>query len=525
MTWLRRLGFKIVEAENTPKEVYNYKIYTTGVVISFGALLFGYCSSFIGTTVTLPAFKRDFDLASLPSDTSANIVSVFQAGAFFGALGSYPIMETIGRKWTLLGVALLFEVSAILQVASTGQIGMIYAGRVLAGLCVGGVTTVCPVYLAELSPPAIRGRLVGFYEMGYQLAAIVGFWINYGIEAHMDPNLASTWRIPMAIQLIPGGMLFAGAFYLVESPRYLLKMNRPEVAAKNLSFLRNLPADHPYVENELSAVVVQINREREVTKSTPGNNAVTRYFRGMYHECSRKGIRNRLIIGALIMFWQNASGINALNYYSPTLFRSIGITDTGLYTGIFGVLKAAASIVFFIWIVDTAGRRLPLMFGGFTSGLCLLYVAIYLKIGHPDTADVLTASTIAGGKGATAFILLFGVFYCFGWNGLAWVICAEIYPTNIRGFCAAWTAMWQWIFQFIVARETPDMEAAMGWGMFLMFAMLNMASVIWVYFVLPETKGRTLEEMDLVFGVGIEKGEKPVMLEDVKPVRDLSEVV
>ncbi len=146
------------------------------------------------------------------------------------------------------------------------------------------------------------------------------------------------------------------------------------------------------------------------------------------------------------------SGINAINLYSPTLFRAIGIADTGLYTGIFGVLKAVASLVFFIFLVDTWGRRPPLMFGAITSGLCLLYVAIYLKIGDPEAQAVVSASTIMGGKAATAFILLFGVFYCLGWNGLAWVICAEIYPTRIRGLCAAWTALWQWVFQLIIGK-------------------------------------------------------------------------
>lgn len=131
-------------------------------------MLFGYCASFIGSTLTLPAFKNDFGMGQMSatevSGVSANIISVFQAGAFFGALAGYPSMETIGRKWTLMGTTVLFLVGAVLQVAATHQIGMIYAGRVLAGLSVGVITAVCPVYLAELSPPSIRGRLIGFYE-------------------------------------------------------------------------------------------------------------------------------------------------------------------------------------------------------------------------------------------------------------------------------------------------------------------------------------------------------------------------
>ncbi|KAM0752230.1 putative hexose transport-related protein [Meredithblackwellia eburnea MCA 4105] len=550
------MGFKIVEDKDTPQEIYNFRIYATGVIISFSSCLFGYCSSFIGTAITGEAFKRDFGLAQLSaverSNISANIVSVFQAGAFFGR--------------TLQIIGLVFQISAILQIVATHQIGLIYAGRVIAGLTVGGVTCVAPVsvsvlhalsslslelirphslcwvfrYLAELSPPAIRGRLVGFYEIAYQIAAVVGFWINYGIGKTIDPSLSKSWRIPFAVQLIPGGMLLFTSFYLKESPRFLLKMSNPEDAAKNLSFLRCLPVDHSYVEQELSATVVQINREKAVTDAHKGGK-IERYFRGIWHEVSAKGIRNRLIIGAFIMMWQNMSGINSINYYSATLFADIGVQDTALYTGIYGVLKAIASLVFFAFLVDTWGRRPPLFMGGIMSGLSLLYIAVYLKIGHPGTEAVVSASTAAGGKGAIAFIMLFSIFYCMGWNGLAWVICAEVITLllsisytlehaltlslrMIRGFCAMWTALWQWVFQFIIARETPDMSRNLGWGMFLLFAVFNFASVVFVFFFIPETKGRTLEDMDVLFGA-IRADEKPrseeVRVEDTKGVRPL----
>ncbi|GAA5903721.1 hypothetical protein JCM5296_002129 [Sporobolomyces johnsonii] len=524
------MGFKIVEDRPTPPEVYNWRIYTTGVIIAFGAALFGYCASFIGTTLTLPAFERDFGLADYTADhrssINANIVSVFQAGAFWASLGGYPLMETFGRKYTLTGTSVLFLVAAILQVVATNSLGLIYAGRVIAGVSVGFVTTVCPVYLAELSPPAIRGRLVGFYEMAYQIMAVVAFWLSYGIRQTLDLNSTVTWRIPFAIQFIPGGMLFIGSWFLVESPRYLLKKNKPELATKNLCWLRALPPSHSYIEEELSATVVQINREKEVTINEKGNS-ITKYCRGMWREISAKGIRNRLVIGAFIMMWQNMSGINALNYYSPTLFASVGVEDTSLYTGIYGVLKAAASIVFFIFLVDTVGRRVPLIWGAISSGLCLLYVAIYLKIGNPAGQLDPSASTIAGGKGAIAFLFLFAIFYCMGWNGLAWVICAEIYPTRIRGFCAAWTSAWQWVFQFIIARETPAMAADMGtagWGMFLMFCLFNLASAVFTYFFIPETKGRSLEEMDYLFGARRfdEDGPKPelALVEDTHAIKE-----
>ncbi|GAA6029913.1 hypothetical protein NBRC10512_003637 [Rhodotorula toruloides] len=482
------------------EEVYNLRIYCTGVVIAFGAALFGYCASFIGTALKLPAFQRDFNLSN-DSSANADIISVFQAGAFFGALGGYPLMENLGRKKTLVIAAVLFDIGCILQIAATHQLGLIYAGRVVVGVAVGFVTTCAPVYLAELSPPAIRGRLVGFYEIAYQLMALVAFWLSYGIRQHLDLSSSVTWRIPFAIQIIPGGLLLVGACFLRESPRYLLKRHRPEEATRNLCWLRKLEPSHTYIEEELSATVIQINREKAVAADFKGN-AATRYCRGLWHEATTPGIRNRLVIGFLIMAAQNMSGINSINYYSPTLFSSIGITDVTLYTGIYGVIKAASSLVFFAFLVDTVGRRLPLILGGTCSGFFMLYIAVFLKVGDPNGQEVLSHSTKMGGQAATAFLFLFSVSYSMSWNGLAWVVCSEIYPTRIRGACAAWTAAAQWLFQFIIARETPDMIASMGaWGTFLLFSMFNFLSAVFAFFFIPETKGKSLEEMDDLFGV------------------------
>jgi hypothetical protein len=289
-----------------------------------------------------------------------------EAGAFFGAIAGYPLIENFGRKWTLLGTSVLFNVGCIVQIAASHEIGLIYGGRVIVGFAVGLVTCVCPVYLAELSPPAIRGRLVGFCPSpfsppfpasvltlffrqtrwrtslsstparrkadlsrlsqlpnheSYRFLALVRHQGEHGHEQHgcvedplRHPGLFPLFPLytrtrltmPRFLQLIPGGLLFIGCFFLKESPRYLLKRHRPEEATANLCWLRNLPPSHTYIEEELSATVVQINREKEVTATHTGN-AVTKYCRGIWAEVSRKGIRNRLIIGAFIMMWQSTS--------------------------------------------------------------------------------------------------------------------------------------------------------------------------------------------------------------------------
>ena len=173
----------LVEDRPTPKEVYNWRIYLLAAVASCTSCMIGYDSAFIGTTIQLDSFKDEFnwdDMSPGKQDlVSANIVSLYQAGAFFGAFFAYPIGHFWGRKWGLMCSALVFTLGAGLMLGANGDrgLGLIYGGRVLAGLGVGAGSNITPIYISELAPPAIRGRLVGVYELGWQIGGLVGFWI------------------------------------------------------------------------------------------------------------------------------------------------------------------------------------------------------------------------------------------------------------------------------------------------------------------------------------------------------------
>ena len=172
--------------------------------------MIGYDSAFIGTTLALPSFTKEFGFAALTKPelalVQANIVSVYQAGAFFGTLFAYAIAHYHGRQRGLVAFAVVFLIGAGMMLGASGTrgLGLIYAGRVLAGIGVGGASMLTPIYISEIAPPAIRGRLVGLYELGWQLGGLVGFWINYGINKTLPPS-HSQWLIPFAVQLIPAG--------------------------------------------------------------------------------------------------------------------------------------------------------------------------------------------------------------------------------------------------------------------------------------------------------------------------------
>lgn len=189
---------KMVEDRPTPKAVYNWRVYLLAAVASCTSCMIGYDSAFIGTTLALDSFKSEFHFETMSTATknliSANIVSCYQAGAFFGAFFAYPIGHFWGRRMGLMSAAIIFVLGAGIMLGANGSrgLGLIYAGRVLAGLGVGAGSNLTPIYISELSPPAIRGRLVGVYELGWQVGGLVGFWINVSVPFTEQPrNLAT----------------------------------------------------------------------------------------------------------------------------------------------------------------------------------------------------------------------------------------------------------------------------------------------------------------------------------------------
>jgi hypothetical protein len=186
----------LVEDRPTPKAVYNWRIYLLAAVASSISCMIGYDSAFIGGTIALTSFRDEFSFAEMSASKqnliSANIVSLYQAGAFFGSFFAYPIGHFFGRKVALIVAAFVFILGSGLMLGANGArgLGLIYAGRVLAGIGVGAGSNITPIYISELAPPAIRGRLVGIYELGWQVGGLVGFWINVRILT----NLALMYR-------------------------------------------------------------------------------------------------------------------------------------------------------------------------------------------------------------------------------------------------------------------------------------------------------------------------------------------
>lgn len=358
---------------------------------------------------------RDFGItAKNKNEVTSNITSIYSAGGLIGALLMYPALELLGRRNTVIISDAIFIFGAIFCTVPRNQLGLVLTGRFFTGMGVGGIAAVSPIYIAEISPPAIRGRLTGFFESFYQTGAVLGFWINYGIVHNMDRSRSIAWRIPMAVQLIPAGLLALMIPLLKESPTWLLKRGRDAEALEAYSYFRNLPQDHPYIAQDVQYVRNEIAKEREALLAGEKHDTFINTIKAAAKEAKMPGMRNRFVLVFIMFMWQAWSGAAAINYYSPTIFTSIGLSDVTLWTGVYGIIKAGGSIIFFTWFIDRFGRKWPWVLSSLICAFCQYFLAIYIAVGKPTVGQPMSESTVSGGKGATAMIMIFGAAWSFG---------------------------------------------------------------------------------------------------------------
>ena len=266
----------------------------------------------MGSVLTLTSFKKDFHLpldkngfkSKQNAHVSANVVSLLTAGAFFGAILASYLNDTFGRKKSLIFYALIFLVGAAIQTGAHHAIGMIYGGRVVAGFGIGGMTSITPVFVSENAPANVRGRIAGLFQEFIVVGVMISYWLDYGVSLHIHATTRQ-WRIPVALQIIPGAVMLVGLFFLHGSPRWLMKQGEHEKALESLAYMRCEPQDSLKVLEEMAEIRAQLDEETRAT------NGVT------WKECLKPGTRIRFSITFLIMFWQQFSGTNSIGYYAP----------------------------------------------------------------------------------------------------------------------------------------------------------------------------------------------------------------
>ncbi|KAJ7097192.1 general substrate transporter [Mycena belliarum] len=481
----------------------NIRVYWLAFIVYWGIILFGYDTGIAGGVVSAPFFLEQFGLLNADGTknvkknnaVSSNVVSILQAGAFFGALGSAPLSAKIGRRYTLLGFSVIFLVGAILTTVAGGHGGLaeIYSGRVITGFGIGGISAVSPAFVSECSPKEVRGRITGLFQVFVAFGVMMSYWVNYGIGVHIAPG-PKLWRIPFGIQIIPAGIMCLGLLTVKESPRWLASVGRTEQALTNLAYLRREPETSEAVIHEMAEIEAAIQEEREARQGL----GVREAFFG-------KGNFVRFVIAFVIFLLQQWSGQNSVNYYSPQIFASIGYTarKNGLLaTGIYGVVKLVSTGIFVAWGVEWLGRKASLFISAMGMGTGFFIIGAILKTHPPPatSANSVVANPPSSSKAMAAMLYIYVCFYSMGWGPLPWVYCSDIFPTRTRHYGLGLASASQWLWNFTLTKTTPQMVTALGYKIFLMFGTINIAGMGTFALLIPETRGRSLEDMDVIFG-------------------------
>ena len=299
------------------------------------------------------------------------------------------------------------------------------------------------------------------------------------------------WRVPMAVQMIPGGFLLIGMMFQKESPRYLIAHDRHDEAVKTLTHVRQLPANHPFVAIELAEITESVLAE----KAAVGGSSVVDLIKEI---ALIPANRRRYLLAIILQVCQQMTGTNAINYFAPSIFASVGLTGTStslLATGVYGLVKVCTTLIYVFFIVDNVGRRKPLMTGATIQACCLLYLTIFVKL-----ATIKTGQVSAGGYIGVVSIYIYAFGWSFGWSVVPWVVPSEIFPNRIRAISMSSVYAFQWLLNFAITRSTPYMMLNLHkWGAYLIFSVFTFGSVIWVFFFFPELKGRSIESMDRLF--------------------------
>ncbi|KAL4955806.1 general substrate transporter [Aspergillus filifer] len=468
---------------------------------TLGGLTFGYDQGVISVTLVMEQFLQRFveiDEGYPGSGFWKGLMTaMLELGAFVGALNQGWLADKISRRYSIVVAVAIFIVGSVLQTAAVDY-AMLTVGRTIGGIGIGMLSMVAPLYISEISPPECRGALLVLEELCIVFGIVVAYWTTYGTR-YMEGEWA--WRLPFLLQMVPGFILLAGVIMLPFSPRWLASKGRNDEALQSLSKLRRLPTTDHRIQQELLDIKIEVrfhqelNAEKHPKLQGPGmKKSLQRELAG-WADCFRKGCWRRTQVGVLVMFFQQFVGINALIYYSPTLFETMGLEYDMqlLMSGIINVTQLVG-VLTSIWTMDGLGRRPLLLWGAAIMGIS--HVIIAALVGK--YSDNWPAHRPQGWT-SVAFLFLYMLAFGGTWGSVGWALPAEVFSSVLRAKGVALATCGSWLFNFIIGLITPPLIQDTGYGAYVFFAVFCTLAFIWAYFCVPETSGRTLEQMDAVF--------------------------
>lgn len=486
-----------------PKEIFNIYLIYCVLITAFAGVAKGIDEGNVASIVTMPSFRRDFGLNKMSTiaeaDTKGWIISIATAGAVPGAFACIKMNQEWGRLWALRFFTVIYLAGVVGQACSGGNLSGLYASRFIAGIGIGATTVMPSMYIAEISPATIRGLAVLQYAACQQLGVLFGFFFAYGTRHHLPNTDSYQWRLSTFLQLIPGVIWLLGSFGCVESPRWLLTRNKDEQAKSTLSKLRNLDSDHPLVADEFKLMVQARDDERAAKED---NASLWQLSKELFATANS---RRRFWIVTLAHVFGQWSGANAITQYSPTIFTYLGIKGDAtslLATGAYGVVKFVSTLVVAIFVIDIFGRRRALMTGICMQIVTLTIVGAYLGATNGMTTAHIesTPSLLNASRLSIVAIYFHAIAWSIGWFSLPYLLSAELFPTRLRSLCYGTFMAWHWLLYFGCSRAMSSMLVAFHrYGAFVFFASICVIGLVFVFFCVPDTTGRNLEQINRLF--------------------------
>ncbi|KAM3530501.1 hypothetical protein NHJ13051_001334 [Beauveria bassiana] len=506
---------------------------------SLGGFLFGYDQGVVSGVLEMQSFAAEFPRIYLDSRFKGWFVSTLLLAAWFGSLVNGPVADRFGRKGSMLAAVVVFTLGSALQ-AGAQTMAVLFGGRAVAGLAVGMLTMIVPMYMSEVSTAGIRGTLVVLQQLSITLGILVSYWLEYGTQyiggvrcapdvpytggthdrpkfdprhdvgspGHRCPGQSqAAWRVPFALQIAPALILGLGMLFYPESPRYYLMRRQEDAALRALAQLRR--AEHPdsqRLRDEYLAIKAEVLFDESIARERfPGKAGASLYFAQYGSLVATKPAFRRLAVGCLIGFFQQFIGCNAMIYYSPIIFSQLGLsggTTSLLATGVYGIVNTLSTLPA-LFLIDRVGRRPLLMCGATGTFISLVIVGAVLGA----YGNNLLRHRAAGWVGI-AFVYIYDVNFSYSFAPIGWVLPSEIFNLGNRSKAMAITTSCTWMCNFIIGLVTPDMLESFGWGTYIFFAAFALLAFLFTWFFVPETKGKSLEDMDEIFGDAAARQEK-----------------
>lgn len=422
---------------------------------ALGGLLYGYDMGVISGALLF--IKDDIPLNSF---TEGLVVASMLVGAIFGSGASGPMSDRLGRRRVVFIIAIIYIVGALI-LALAPSMPVLVIGRLIIGLAVGGSTAIVPVYLSEMAPTEQRGSLSSLNQLMITIGILSSYLINYAFTP------IEGWRWMLGLAVLPSLILLIGVAFMPESPRWLLE-HKSEKAARDVMKLT-------FKESEIDKEIADMKEINAISEST-------------WNVLKSPWLRPTLIIGSVFALLQQIIGINAIIYYAPTIFSKAGLGDATSILGTVGIGTVNVLItIVAIMIIDKIDRKRLLVIGNIGMVASLLIMAILVwTIGIQSSAWIMVACL-------TLFIIFFG----FTWGPVLWVMLPELFPMRARGAATGIAALVLSIGSLLVAQLFPILTDVLSVEqVFLIFAAVGVFALIFVIKYLPETRGRSLEEIE-----------------------------